>query len=47
MPKICKKGGPLGLYENPFCCKKLKGGPFGIKKIPEKSHKAKEGGKVS
>ena len=39
MPKNWKRG-PFGIFKHPFCCKiskKLKGGPFGEKKILEKN----------
>ena len=44
MPKKLK-GGPFGIFQNPFCpkiSKKLKVGPFGEKKIffEKKSHRA-------
>ena len=31
------KGGPFGIFQHPFWRKKNEGGPFGRKKIPEKS----------
>ena len=40
VPKKNWKGGPFGIFQHPFCrktAKKLKGGPFEEKKIPEKS----------
>ena len=39
------KGGPFGIFQHPFCrktAKKLKGGPFEEKKIPEKKSRSAE-----